>query len=86
MKTKTISGAVTDDKGNSVPYSGMINVDEITITGVTVAPDPAPPGKLRIITVTATNPLNKNLSYTCQVDGVDATPVEGRPGQFTITV
>ncbi|MDD1679686.1 MAG: hypothetical protein LUO93_10960 [Methanomicrobiales archaeon] len=86
MKTKTITGAVTDERGNSIPFSGTINVEELMVTSLTVTPDPAPPGKLRVINITVANPQNKSLTYTCQVDGTDATPVDGRPGQFTITI
>jgi hypothetical protein len=52
---------------------------------VSVSPDPAVAGTLRTITVVATDPQGQALTYTCKVNGVDATPVAGSPGVFTYT-
>ena len=87
MSIKSITGTVTNSAGKSVEFGGQVNIkDDPVVTDVLVTPDPAPSGTMRIITVTATDPRNSILTFTCQVDGLEAKPVDGRPNQFTITI
>jgi hypothetical protein len=86
MSSLAVTGTVTNESGLSTPFTGLINVIDPPVVGViSVSPDPAAAGILRTITVPATDPQGQNLTYTCKVNGVDATPVEGQPGVFTYT-
>ena len=86
-----ISGSVSDDAGNSVPFSASANqseVDVITIVSAVVTPDPAPAGTMRTLTVVATSSLSRPLTATILTvpGGPVFTPVEGQPaGTFAWT-
>lgn len=84
MSTLIVSGTVTNEDGAVRQFSGTLEVvDPPVIDSVVVEPASAPAGVLRTITVTAHDPSDQDLTYTCKVNGVDATPVEGSPGVFT---
>lgn len=86
MSSLAVTGTATNESGLSSPFTAIINViDAPLISGVTISPDPAVAGTLRMITVAATDPQGQNMTYTCKVNGVDATPVAGQPGKFTYT-
>jgi hypothetical protein len=86
MSSLAVTGTVVNESGLSVPFTGIINtIDAPVVNSVSVSPDPAVAGTLRTITIAATDPQGQALLYTCKVNGVDATPVEGQPGVFTFT-
>jgi hypothetical protein len=83
MSTMTVAGTITNSGGAIANFTGTINiVDPPVIDSVSVSPDPAAPGTLRTITVVAHDPQDQQLTYSCQVNGVDATPTE-TPHVFT---
>jgi hypothetical protein len=91
MSTIQITGTVSDNAGNSVPFTAAANVsaqDVITIVSATVSPDPAPAGTMRTLTVVATSSLGLPLTATILVipNGPVFTPVGGQPaGTFVWT-
>lgn len=86
MSSLAVTGTVTNESGLSSPFTGIITVvDAPVIASLDVSPASAAPGTLRTITVNATDPQGQALTYTCKVNGVDATPVAGQPGKFTYT-
>lgn len=89
VATLNITGTVTDKDGNSVPFSATANQsasDLITISSVTVTPDPAVAGTMRTLTVVAVSSLGEVLTATVSATGVTFTPVTGQPaGQFQWT-
>jgi hypothetical protein len=86
MSSLAVTGTTTNEAGLVAQFTGIINViDPPVVSGVSISPDPAVSGTLRTITIAATDPQGQALTYTCKVNGVDATPVEGQPGVFTYT-
>lgn len=86
MSSLAVTGTVTNESGLSSPFTGIITVvDPPVVSGVTIDPASAVAGTLRTITIAATDPQGQNLTYTCKVNGVDASPVAGQPGVFTFT-
>jgi hypothetical protein len=86
MSSLAVTGTTTNEAGLVAQFTGIINViDPPVVNSVSVSPDPAVAGTLRTITIVATDPQGQNLTYTCKVNGVDATPVAGSPGVFTFT-
>lgn len=86
MAVLHITGTVTDSAGLSTPFTGTINTLEYpVVNSVVVTPDPVVAGQEVTITINATDPNGGELTYTCLVDGVAATPVAGQPNQFTFT-
>jgi len=85
MSSMAVTGTVTNESGLSVPFTGIINtIDAPVVSSVSVSPDPAVAGTLRTITIAASDPQGQNLTYTCNVNGVAATPT-ATPGVFTYT-
>jgi len=85
MSSLAVTGTVTNEAGLSVPFTGIINtLDAPVVSSVSVSPDPAVAGTLRTITIAATDPQGQALTYTCKVNGVDATPT-ATPNVFTFT-
>jgi hypothetical protein len=86
-----IQGSVSDNAGNSVPFSAQANQSEqdvITIVSATVSPDPAPAGTMRTFTVVATSSLGLPLTASVLVAPGSPvfTPVTGQPpGTFAWT-
>lgn len=83
MSTLAITGTAVDTSGASTPFTGSITViDPPAINSVVVSPASAVAGTLRTITINATDPQGQTLSYTCKVNGINATPT-GQPNVFT---
>jgi len=84
MANVIFSGSVVDPNGVSAPFSGLITVNTpgVGITSVTVVPQSAPAGTLRMITIVATglSPLIYNLT----VGGVAQSP--NNSGVFQVVV
>ena len=79
MATFNVTGTVTNSDGVSTPFTGAFTTTEApVINSVSVSPNSAPPGTQRTITINATDPQGEALSYTCQVNGVNATPTAQR--------
>lgn len=88
--TLDITGTATNTSGVASQFTGTITITDPVvqppvISKVDVTPDPAPPNTLRTITINATDPQGQALSYTCKVNGANATPVAGQPNKFTYT-
>jgi hypothetical protein len=82
-QTLNITGEVSDEAGNVVAYSATATVNlPPEISSVVIDPEDAPANAVRTITVTASDPDNDLLEYTCLVDGQPATPT-ATPGVFT---
>lgn len=89
MSTLTVTGEVKNESNLVATFTATINVIDApkppVVKSVTVAPDPAPAGTLRTITIVASDPQGQALTYTCKVGTQNATPVAGKPGVFTFT-
>jgi hypothetical protein len=85
MANLTVTGTVTDAAGLSTPFTGNITtLSGPVISSVVIAPQSAPSGTLRTITINATDPQNSAMTYTCLVAGVAATST-AQPNVFTFT-
>ncbi len=83
MAKKHITGVVTNSAGATAPFSGDIDITEVpVISSVTVTPQSAPAGTVRLIRIVAADPQGLPLAYVCLVDGVPAAPT-ANVGEFT---
>lgn len=88
MKNITITGQVTDAGGLSTTFTGQITLDVLeppVFNNIIISPNPAKPGDLVTITVSATDPQAQALTATCAVGSQVATATSD-PLVFTFQV
>jgi hypothetical protein len=83
MATLNITGTVTNASGVATPFTGTITtVEAPVVSSVVVNPASAPAGTMRTITINASDPQGQALTYTCKVNGTNATAT-AQPNVFT---
>jgi hypothetical protein len=76
----TITGTVIDSHQSSANYSLVSTIDLVTITSLSISPDPAAAGITRTLTVNATSSLGAALTFDTPASaGITFTPVGSQP-------
>jgi hypothetical protein len=83
MSILNITGTATNQAGVATSFTGTISVvDAPVVNSVVVNPQSAPAGTMRTITINATDPQGQPLTFTCKVNGTNATAT-AQPNVFT---